>query len=65
MAYDKWRDAMLADVAFTLKRLAVIDYVPPLGGEGKGMPMEVVELEGRVRLVLANGKAFELTEAAS
>jgi hypothetical protein len=52
-------------LAFTLRKLLVVDYVPPLGGEGKRRPTEVVELEDRVRIVLANGKTFELTEARS
>jgi hypothetical protein len=50
-------------LALTLRKLRVVDYVPPLGGRGGGMPIkEVVELEDRVRIILANGRTWELRE---
>ena len=60
--YAHWRTVKFADWALSLRKLPEVDYVPPLGGEGGGMPIaEVLELDDRVRIVLANGQTFELT----
>jgi hypothetical protein len=44
--YELYRGVKVPDFAVTLRKLRVVDYVPPLGGRGGGTPIkEVVELE--------------------
>jgi len=51
------------DWALTLRKLRVADYVPPLGGRGGGLPIkEGGEFEDRARIILANGRTWELRE---
>jgi hypothetical protein len=62
--HQHWRTVKLEDFALTLGKLEGVDYVPPLGGSGGGMPIEAVaEAAHAVRITLANGQVFELSES--